>query len=146
VASGGGEDLVAGELRIPAGELEVEAVRSGGPGGQNVNKVASQVLLRFSVTGSQSLSEAQRALVVRHLGHRLTGDGDLLLRSSRFRERKRNLEDARERLARLLEAALRPRKARRSTKPTRGSRERRLKGKRRRGELKRDRRERPGPE
>jgi len=142
----GGEDLVVGGLRIPAGELQVDAVRSGGPGGQNVNKVASQVLLRFPVTTSPSLSETQRALVIRHLGHRLTGDGDLLLRASRFRERRRNLEDARERLGKLLEAALRPRKARKPTRPTRGSRERRLRGKRQRGELKRGRGGRPGLE
>ena len=140
----GGEDLVIGTLTIPAKELSYEAVRSGGPGGQNVNKVASQIQLRFNVRTSASLSEDQRELLERKLAHRLTNEGELMLRASRFRERQRNLEDARERLARLLETALRREKARRRTKPTRGSRERRLRAKTQRGEVKQGRSQRPG--
>jgi ribosome-associated protein len=137
---GGDEDLRVGRLCIPAGELEVDAVRSGGPGGQNVNKVASQIQLRFSVRTSRSLSDAERALLERRLAHRLTKAGELLVRSSRYRERSRNLADARARLADLLGAALAPRRVRRPTKPTRGAKESRLRAKRRRAEHKRARR------
>lgn len=145
--SGGGRgDLVAGPLRIPAAELSYEAVRSGGPGGQNVNKVATQIQLRFSVRDSRALTEEQRARIEGRLGHRLTKDGVLLLRASRYREQSRNLEDARERLALLLEAALERPKARKATRPGRGARERRLRAKKRRSEIKRTRRDRPGAE
>jgi ribosome-associated protein len=135
-----GEDLWVGRLCIPSRELEVEAVRSGGPGGQNVNKVATQVQIRFDVRGSPSLGEEQRALIERRLANRLTARGELLVRSSRFRERSRNLEDARQRLAAWIGAALAPRKARRATRPSRGSKERRLSTKRKRAERKRARR------
>jgi ribosome-associated protein len=136
----GDDDLRVGRLCIPAGELEVEAVRSGGPGGQNVNKVASQIQLRFSVRSSRSLTEAERATLERRLAHRLTKAGEILVRSSRYREQSRNLADARARLAELLAAALAPRRTRRPTRPTRGSKESRLRAKRVRGEHKRARR------
>ena len=134
------EDL---ELRpglvIPAVELTAEAVRSGGPGGQNVNKVASKIVLRFAPLASSAFDEAQRERLAERLGSRLSTQGELVIHASRHRERLRNLEDARERLARtLLEALARPRR-RVATKPTRGSKRRRLDGKRRRSEVKRTR-------
>ena len=136
----GDQDLWVGRICIPAAELEVDAVRSGGPGGQNVNKVASQIQLRFAVRASQALTGAERALLERRLANRLTKAGELLVRSSRYRERSRNLADARERLAELVRAALVPPKARRPTRPSRGSKESRLRAKRVRGEHKRARR------
>jgi len=131
---------VNARLMIPERELTLEAVRSGGPGGQNVNKVATKVVLRFSVRDSLVLGEWRRATLLARLAARLTKGGELVLHASRFRERHRNEEDARERLAVLLRKALQAPKKRVPTRPTRGSRERRLADKRRRSERKRDRR------
>jgi ribosome-associated protein len=134
-----GDLQVLGDLRIPAGELRVDAVRSGGPGGQNVNKVATQVQLRWNVRESSALDEQRRTRLLERLAHRLTGSGELILRATRFRRQARNLEDARERLARLVERALRVPRTRRATRPTRASKERRLATKRRRSETKKGR-------
>jgi ribosome-associated protein len=129
---------------LPEDELAVEAARSGGPGGQNVNKVATKVVLRFRPGTSSALSDAQRARVLERLAHRLTKEGELVLHASGHRLRSRNLEEARERLAGLLAEALRVRPPRKATRPTRASKRRRLDTKRRRGEVKRGRRGPPG--
>ena len=113
--------------------------RSGGPGGQKVNKTASQVQLRFSVRESSCLGERRRSILLRALRSRLTDSGELLVRAQRHREQARNLEDARERLAEALRSALKPNKARKATKPTRASRERRMEAKRQRGRRKQER-------
>ena len=131
-------------LSLPPEELSFTAARSGGPGGQNVNKVASKVLLSFDVGASPSLSEAQRARILDRLAPRITRDGLLRVHASNHREQARNLEDARERLRALLAAALERPRSRRPTRPTRGSRERRLGAKRRRSEVKRQRGQQPG--
>lgn len=130
---------ITNRLTLPADELQVSFARSGGPGGQNVNKVASKVVLRFSVKHSEALSEPQRHLILQRLGGKLCGEGEIVIHASRFREQARNLEDARERLAGTLSEALAPQKKRRKTRPTRASVRRRLDGKKRRGDLKRDR-------
>jgi ribosome-associated protein len=136
-----GDDL---ELRpglvVPASELRVEAVRAGGPGGQNVNKVASKIVLRFAPLSSRAFDEVQRARLAERLAGRLTAAGEVVIHAAVERERLRNLIEARERLARLLLAALARPRRRVPTKPTGGSRRRRLEGKRRRGDTKRGRR------
>jgi ribosome-associated protein len=131
---------VNSRLVLPGRELGVSFARSGGPGGQNVNKVSSKVVLRFSVRESPTLGERRRNLIVSHLKQRLTREGELVIHASSYREQARNLEAARERLATLLAEALRPRKTRKRTRPTAGSRERRLSAKKQRGQIKRQRR------
>ncbi|MDP6539689.1 MAG: alternative ribosome rescue aminoacyl-tRNA hydrolase ArfB [Planctomycetota bacterium] len=132
---------VTSRLVIPPGELAVSFSRSGGPGGQNVNKVETRVTLRFDVARSAALSEPQRERALERLAPRLTGEGELILTSSRTRRRARNLADARERLAALLREATAVRKPRKSTRPTQGSVRRRLEEKKRRSQTKRERRE-----
>ena len=126
-------------LIIPEAELEESFIQSSGPGGQNVNKVASAVQLRFDVGKSRSLSETARAALLALNDARLDGAGVLTITARRFREQARNRADARERLAELIGAAIRPKKPRRATKPSRASRQKRTDAKTRRGRIKKDR-------
>jgi len=107
--AGDGDLPINARLAIPAAELSATFARSGGPGGQNVNKVESKVVLRWSPARSGVLSDAQRARLLERLASRLTGDGELVLHASSHRTRARNVEDARERLAELVRDALRER-------------------------------------
>jgi ribosome-associated protein len=125
---------------IPAAEIVVDFARAGGPGGQNVNKVETKAVLRFSVRGSSAFSDSQRERLLERLASRLTTQGEVVIHASRFRDRVRNLEDARERLAAMLAKALEVERVRRKTKPTKGSNRRRLEHKKQRGEIKRERR------
>ena len=126
-------------IAIDEDELEESFVLASGPGGQNVNKVASAVELRFDVARSPSLPEAVRARLMRLAGKRLTRDGVLVLHARRFRSQERNREDARERLAALIRRAADIPKPRKPTKPTRAVRERRLEEKKQHARLKRSR-------
>ena len=117
-------------VTIPGGELTWTAVRSGGPGGQNVNKVASKVELRFDLPGTRTLAPEVKARLRTIAAGKLDADGRILLTSQRTRDQVKNLADAREKLAELVRRALFVPKPRRPTKPSRGSKERRLEGKR----------------
>ncbi|MCB5943755.1 alternative ribosome rescue aminoacyl-tRNA hydrolase ArfB [Acidocella sp. KAb 2-4] len=128
-------------LQISESDLEESFVTASGPGGQNVNKVASAVQLRFNLAGNTTLPEYVKAKLARLAGSRLTKDGVVIIQAEQFRDQPRNREDARERLFALIrEAAVVP-KIRRPTKPTKGSQTRRLDEKSRRGDVKRLRRD-----
>ena len=122
---------------IPGDEIHVEFTRSGGPGGQNVNKVESCAVLRFSVRDSRSLSAEAKSRLEASLRTRLTREGEVIVRAERHRDRARNLEDGLERLARILESGLHRPAPRKPTRPTRASVRSRLETKRRRSRTKR---------
>jgi ribosome-associated protein len=127
-------------ISIDERELEERFIRASGPGGQNVNKVATAVQLRFDARHSPSLPEDVRARLMRLAGRRLTRTGILVIDARRYRTQERNREDALQRLAALIARAAQPPKKRRPTRPPKAAAERRLADKRRRGEAKRGRR------
>jgi ribosome-associated protein len=129
---------ISDRLCIPEDEFTWTFVRSGGPGGQNVNKVASKAVLRWNVVASPSLPDDIKARLQQQ--RRITGDGDLLLTSQRYRDQERNRLDCLEKLAEMLRAAAVAPKTRRKTKPSRGAHERRLAAKKKRSALKAGRR------
>lgn len=131
---------VTGRITLPGSELSWKAVRASGPGGQNVNKVASKVELRFDLAHTTSLDYGVKARLRALASGRLDADGALVIVSQATRSQEQNLEDARQRLAELVRRALIVPKRRRDTRPTRGSVERRLEGKRRQGNKKQTRR------
>jgi ribosome-associated protein len=128
---------VTATIAIDDNELEERFVRSPGPGGQNVNKVATAVQLRFDAERSPSLPEPVRTRLRRLAGRRWGADGFVTIEAHRFRTRERNREDARERLAELIRLAAHQPKPRKATRPTRASKERRLTAKRHQAQTKR---------
>ncbi len=128
--------IITPTLHIDEGELHESFVRAPGPGGQNVNKVATAVQLRFDVRRSASLPNPVRERLLKLAGRRLTAEGVLIIEAHRFRTQQQNREDARARLAALIRRAAIAPKARRTTKPTRAAQEKRLESKRRRSRVK----------
>jgi len=128
---------VTATIGIDESELEERFVRSPGPGGQKVNKVATAVQLRFDAVHSRSLPETVRQRLIDLADRRIGADGIITISAHRFRTRERNREDALQRLVDLIRRAAHEPKPRRKTKPTRASRERRLSGKRERAQTKR---------
>ena len=129
--------VVTNVVRVPASALTMRAVRASGPGGQNVNKVASKVDLRVDLDAIEGLADSARARLQALAGHRLDAEGRLQITSQLTRDQTRNVEDAREKVRALITLALREPKRRRPSRPTAAARERRIESKKRRGSTKR---------
>jgi ribosome-associated protein len=127
-------------IHIPDGELTWRFVRSGGPGGQNVNKVASKAVLAWDLAANTSVPEAVKARLRAQQRRRISGAGVLVLSSQRFRDQERNRQDCLDKLRDMLVQAAHVPRPRRATRPTRGSREARLRAKLRRSAAKASRR------
>ncbi len=127
------------QLSIPSGDLSWSAARSSGPGGQNVNKVATKVILRFDLVGTAALTQAQKRRLRKLAGRRLDAEGGILISAQAERSQRQNLERARASLRRLILKALVVPRRRVATKPSKSQKRRRLQDKRRQSEKKKHR-------
>lgn len=130
-------------LAINDSDIQIDFIRSSGPGGQNVNKVATAVQLRFRVVGNHTLPEEVQERLTRLAGKRMTGDGVLIILARRFRTQERNRQDALDRLVQLIQKATLVPRRRRVTRPSPAAKQRRLEQKRRRSEVKSRRQQNP---
>jgi len=130
---------ISPSIQLDENELQFSYVRATGPGGQNVNKVATSVQLRIDVAHSPSLPEDVKQRLVRLGGSRMTDDGVLIIEARRYRTQEQNRTDAIERLITLIQKSSRAPEPRHATRPTRASQVRRVEGKKKRGEVKRNR-------
>ena len=130
---------ITNDIALDENELHLEFVRASGPGGQNVNKVSSAVQLRFNVPQSACLSPEIKERLIKVAGRKISADGTLIIQARRFRSQEQNRVDAIHRLVALIQKAAVVPKIRRKTKPSASSRERRLKNKRQRGQVKQKR-------
>jgi ribosome-associated protein len=131
---------VNSQIAIPRREIRFSFVRSSGPGGQNVNKVASKAVLRWQVANSPSVPDHLRQRLIGQLGRRMNDRGELVLASQRYRDQSKNIDDCLQKLGELVAAAVRLRKKRKKTALPRSAREARLKQKRSTGARKQGRR------
>jgi len=130
---------VNAQIAIPRREIRFSFVRSSGPGGQNVNKVASKAVLRWAIVASRSLTDELKTRLIHRLGRRINDRGELVIASQRYRDQARNIEDCLEKLRDLVSAAAAVPKKRKKTRQPKGAREARLQQKRRAGEKKQTR-------
>ena len=128
--------VVTDRIAIPDEEIRFEFARSGGPGGQNVNKVASKATLRWTPSANATMPPAVRDRLLRAVGGKLTVEGELLITSQKTRDQGRNIADCLDKLREIILAVSRPPKVRRPTKPTRASQIRRVEAKSRRSDAK----------
>ncbi len=131
---------ISDRLLIPENELEFSFARSGGPGGQNVNKVSSKAILKWNIDANTSIPESVKSRFRSSFANRVAADGNVVIASDEYRDQPRNIENCRQKLAQMLASVEKPPKPRRATKPTRASKERRLAGKKRDAEIKAGRR------
>lgn len=126
---------ISSHVVIPDSEIEIHAVRSQGAGGQHVNKVSTAIHLRFDIAAS-SLPPFYKEELLKLRDQRISGDGVITIKAQQHRTQERNREDALERLSLLIQRVAIPKKKRKPTKPTKGSQNRRIEGKKRQGRLK----------